>query len=80
MKLVLLGLASLMCVSVAQAQMNPADQASHARRESEIKMHEKQLKELNGKIARLKERHAKETSAAHVRGAEGEQKQIAAAA
>ncbi len=73
MKLVLLGVASLMCVSMAvNANMSSQDQSEHNRRESEISAHEKRRDELNAKIAELRKRHVRETSRAHVRHAENQ--------
>lgn len=78
MKLVLLGLASLMCGSmILNAEMTAEHKAQHDRREAEIKMHEKQRDDLNGKIARLREHHARETSRAHTHHAESQERSIA---
>ncbi len=78
MKLVLLGLASLMCTSmVLNANMLPADKAAHDRRHAELREHKRQRDELNAKIGRLEEHHAQETSRAHVRHAESQERSLA---
>lgn len=78
MKLALLGLASLLCGSmILNAEMTPEHKAQHDRRVAELRAHKKQRDELNGKIARLEEAHAKETSQAHVYHAESQERSIA---